>query len=496
MPARRARALRRGRSVGLALICGLAAALLSPSGMALGSPAATGQIVWSSDAGVWAMNDDGSDPHELISPTSPQLVASLPAGTVAEPDVFQSGGTTVLFLGLTNAFADASLPAACGADCSGTYELNKGVLTELGPAAAAATGAAYYETQPRITEDGQELFGSSLYTGILASSLGTPATALVERPLAQNATVSQWSNTNSNAEPVAGFDGAPDPADPTLAAWVESQGCGHFYPNAQNVEQGSCQYAVHFGSASAADAPVATYDNEFVSANGRGPTSLALSTDGATLLLVDPYAPNTGIYTTPVAGTPGQKPVTEVVAQPAGWTFGQARFAGSNIVFDAHQVLNGKTTGDIYKIPASCATTSGCAFPASATDLTNDPLADSSDPAWTSTTAPLAPLKVAVRPRVTGVTLPSAAIRAGRRFTLVVKLSAPATIVVKIIRRASTAPKTKTVGSITLAGKAGTNRLAIKQVGGRSLAAGTYTATIGLRGSSVAPRTVHFSVRP
>ncbi len=497
MLAQRASTSGRGRPGGRASFGVLAvalAALVFTGAMALPSTAGAGQIVWSARNGIWAMSDTGADPHELIAGASPQLVASLPSGTVSAPDVFQNGGTSVLFLGATNAFVEPGLPQACGADCSGTFELNNGTLTELAPPAAAASGAAYYETQPRITADHQEIFSSSLYTGILPSAVGTPATALVERPLATNATVTQWSNTDAEAQPAAGFDGTPDPADATLVAWAESQGCSWEYPNAQGVEQASCQYAIHLGAASDANAPVITYDNEFVSANGRGPTSLALSSDGSTLLLVDPYVPNTGIWTTPVAGQAGAKPATEVLAQPAGWTFNQARFAGSSIVFDAHEQVNGNATGDIYTVPATC-TAATCTFPASATNLTNDPLADSSDPAWTSATTPIPALRVAVVPRVTSVSAPKTPIIAGSRFTLQVTLSARATVVVKIVRRSGTPPKSKPIGSVVFAGKAGSNRLSIRLVAGRTLAAGTYTATVGLRGSSTAAKTIHFSVR-
>jgi hypothetical protein len=493
MPARRGRALRQRRSPALALICGLAA-LLAP-GAAAAATAPGGQIVWSASNGIWAMNDDGTNPHELISAASPPLARLIPSGTVTEPDVLQNAGSAVQFLGLTSAYADPSLPAACGADCSGTFELKGGTLEALGPAAAPATGAAYYESQPRITADGQELFDSSLYTGILPGAAGTPASAVVERPLRQNATVTQWSNTNAETEPAAGFDPAPDPADAAMAAWVESQGCNFTYPNAQNVEQSSCQYAVHFGSETDLAAPVVIYDNEFVSAGGHGPTSLDLSSDGATLLLVDPYAPNNGIYTTPVAGTPGFKAVTEVLAQPAGWTFGQARFAGSRIVFDAHQVVGAKTTGDIYSVAANCSTAGGCTFPASATDLTKNPGADNSDPSWTSATAPLEPLRIAVTARIESATAPSAAVRAGRPVTLVVKLSAPATIVVRIVHRTNTPPRSATLGSVTAAGRSGTNRVSIRLVAGKSLAAGSYTASISLRGSTAPAKTVRFSVR-
>jgi hypothetical protein len=464
------------------------------------APAAlAGQIVWSTGSGIWAMHDDGSDPHELISAHSPALASSLPQGTLLSPDVLQTGGTTVLFLGATKSFAPSRQPLACGSDCSATYELRAGALTELGPVAGAATGAAYYESQPRLTADGQELFGSALYSGITGPSLPAPAAALVERPLSAGATVTEWGSTGSETEPASGFDGAPDPADPTQAAWVQAQGCSYHVPDARGVEQPSCQYAVQLGSiTSGASAPVVIFDNEYVSANGAGPTSLALSSDGTTLLMVDPYAPNLGIYTTPVAGVPGSKPVTEVIAQPVGWTFGQARFAGTKIVFDAHQHINSTTTGDIYTLPASC-TAASCSFPASATNLTNDAAANSSDPAWTSANAPIAALKVPGPPRVTSVSALSTTITAGAKLRLSVTASAAGTIVVRVTGRpgapATPLPKSRLLGSLRFAVQVGVNAVAIGRLGGRSLAAGTYTAKVWLSGSSAAPKAVHFSVR-
>jgi hypothetical protein len=324
-------------------------------------------------------------------------------------------------------------------------------------------------------------------------------TALVERAIAAGSVVTPWSDTSMETVPGSGFDGAPDPADATQAAWVEAQGC-HFTLPASGLP--TCQYAVHAGSQAAGSATVAIYDNEYVSANGRGPTSLSWSSDGRSLLMVDPYAPNTGIYEFAAAGDPNAtppKPVTEVIAQPAGWTFGQARFAGSKIVVDAHQQVAGKTTGDIYTLSANC-TAASCAFPASATNLTNDAAADSADPAWTSATEPLVPFRVVGGASVIRVTLPSAPIRTGRRFTLGVTLSAPGTIVVKVVLRqlsstAKSAPKARTVGSVTFAGKAGSNRLSIGLVAGQNLAPGSYTATVGVRRSHAAAKTVHFTVR-
>jgi len=422
------------------------------------------------------------------------LANTLPAGTLLAPDVFQIAGTTVLFLGQTQAFAGVGEPQACGADCSATFELSGGVLTEIGPAPGTAIGSAYYETQPRLSADGQELFASSLVTGITADSSGSTATALVERPLTANGTVTAWGPTPQETEPAAGFDGTPDPVDATEAAWVEAQGCGFHVTDAQGVSHASCQYAVQFGTISTGvTAPLITFDNEYASAGGRGPTSLAFSSDGSTLLLVDPSAPADGIYTTPVAGAPGTKPVTEVLAQPPGWTFGQARFAGQDIVFDAHQLIDGKQTGDIYTIPASCMS---CSFPKDATDLTHDPAADSSDPAWTSATRPLQGLhKTASSPRITAVSVRSRRIRAGQRLHLTVTLSAAGTIVVRIAGRPAGSTAVEAVGSVSFAGRAGRNQLSIGRLAGSLLAPGSYTAAVALSGSSAAPATVHFSVR-
>jgi hypothetical protein len=494
----RERALRRGLWARSARVGVAPAVAILLGALALVPSAFAGQIVWSTGSGIWAMRDDGSDPHELISVQSPGLASVLEQGTLASPDVFQIQGTTVLFLGQTKSYATSTQPLACGADCSATFELAGGVLSELGPAPGASAGAAYYESQPRLTANGQELFGSSLYSGISGSALPAPAAALVERPLSAGAPVAEWGATGSQTEPAAGFDGTPDPADPTQAAWVVAQGCGYHVPDAQGVQQPSCQYEVQFGPVtSGAGAPVVIYDNEYVSSAGAGPTSLALSSDGTTLLMVDPNAPNTGIYTTPVAGVPGAKPVTEVLAQPAGWTFGQARFAGTKIVFDAHQQHNGTTAGDIYTVAATC-TAATCSFPTDATNLTHDAAANSSDPAWTSASTPLQPLKVAGPPRVTAASAQAKTIAKGAKLRLSVTLSAAGTIVVRVTGRPgapATPAKSRVIGSLRFPGQLGTNAVAIGRVRGRALVPGVYTAWVSLGASSAAPKLVHFSVR-
>jgi len=485
---RLARSARR-RALLAAVLCTLAAA-----------PAArAGQIVWSAQNAIWAANDDGSMPRRLIAGSDPRLAGILPQGSVAAPDAFQGGGTAVLFLGSTSAFAPIGTPAACGQGCTDSFALRSGGLVDLGPAPGPLPDGAYYESQPRLTADGQELFSWALWSGVGAAAAGSARTELAQRPIPNPQDLGiAWSDTASASAPPSGFDGAPDPANPLEAAWVEAQGCVNYTLNGEPA----CEFAVHFGTRSAANAPVSIYDKEYQGAAGgatAGPTSLDWSADGSSLLMVDPFAPNDGIYefAAMTVATP-DKPVTEVLAQPPGWTFNQVRFAGSMIVFDAHQGTGATQTGDIFTIPASC-TAATCTFPASATNLTNNPTADASDPAWTSATTSLVPFDGTVTAstpgaaRATAATLQSAPIHAGRPFEIRVTLNAAATIVVTITPR-HPGQRTRPVGSTSFHGAAGVNRLRIGRIAGSRLAAGTYQATIRAQGSVAKPISLRFTV--
>jgi hypothetical protein len=106
---------------------------------------------------------------------------------------------------------------------------------------------------------------------------------------------------------------------------------------------------------------------------------------------------------------------------------------------------------------------------------------------------PLQPLRVTALPRITSVT-PSTKIRSGRSFALVVRLSAPATILVRITRPPSGSAKATTLASLHFSGRTGANRIVLALVGKQALAPGTYVATVSLRGSSAQPRSLHLTV--
>ncbi|HLW95709.1 MAG TPA: hypothetical protein VKS25_10050, partial [Solirubrobacteraceae bacterium] len=301
--------------------------------------ASAGQIVWvrSAAAGatsLWAANDDGTYPHEIASSTTPALATVLPAATIASPDLFQVGGSTVVFTASTNAFG---APGCNAGSCALTFSLAGGILTRQSPPAPSLPSGDVVESQPRLVGAKAVAYSYSVYANATqatpgaASQTGIDTRALGTQPAAAAGT--PWSNTASETlAPLAGP--APDPANAGALAWVENEdpSCTVFIFRAA----AACQYAIRVGTSAAAPAaPVAAFDDE--TPFGHGPTSLSWSSDGRTLLIVDDQPPNDGIYTiaASTAVNPGTKTVTQVLAEPPGWVFGKARFAGSKIVFDA-----------------------------------------------------------------------------------------------------------------------------------------------------------------
>ena len=76
-----------------------------------------------------------------------------------------------------------------------------------------------------------------------------------------------------------------------------------------------------------------------------------------------------------------------------------------------------------------------------------------------------------------------------------VRLSAPAKIVVTIARPRPGSAKPPTIASFDFTGRTGANRLVLTLAGKRTLVPGTYSATVSLGGSSQS-RTLHLRVGP
>jgi hypothetical protein len=457
-------------------------------------PALAGQIVWIRAAGsaggqLWAANDDGTYPHRLLTASSGTLATQFPGGTLGDPDVFQVGGTSVVFTDTEGGFAPAGATVVCADPCTDDLMLEAGALAAQSPAPPAA--AAAFETQPRLTASDAIVARYELYPAASPASLGAPtAQGLFESAPGGGALGSSWADTATATLPLRA-DPAPDPANAGVLAWVEDQDptCSRFMIAGAPV----CQYAIDVAGGSTTSPPVAIYDDE--TPPGSGPSSLAWSSDGRTLLIVDDTPPNDGIYAVSASTTvsPASKQVTELIAEPPGWTFGQARFAGTRVVFDA--AGNGHSspgTSDIYSISASC-DSGTCSFPASAKNLTHDPGADNIDPAWTSAAAPLAPFGAAP-PAGAPAVLDAAAILArtvepktGVRFE--VTLSAPGSLSVSISRDGHT------IGTTGERLPAGASTFTIRQSGGHALTAGSDVAKLRVAGSAAIRYSASFRVR-
>ncbi|HEX4033118.1 MAG TPA: hypothetical protein VHX66_01630 [Solirubrobacteraceae bacterium] len=461
------------RRIPIAIAVTAALALLPAS-------ASAGQIVWVKNATggsttLWAANDDGTYPHEIAASTTPDIATVLPGATIASPDLFQSGGSSVVFTAATNTFG---APGCNVGTCSLTFSLSGGVLARQSPLAPVLPTGDVVESMPRLIGAKAVAYSYSVFPGATQSAPGAASqTGIYTRALGtQPATAAgtPWSNTASETlAPLVGP--APDPANAALLAWVQNQdpSCTVFIFRSA----AACQYAIHVGTAAATSAPpVAVFDDE--TPFGHGPSSLSWSSNGRTLLIVDDQAPNNGIYTVAAstAASPGTKTVNEVLAEPPGWVFGQARFAGSKIVFDAHGEGRSSTgTSDVYSISAGCDSGS-CAFPLNASNLTRNAGADNVDPTWSSAAAPIlghgqsAPSK----PSLLAAALRSRTVTAKQGVTFAVTLSASATLSLSV----------SSLGTEHVHHAAGEAVITVKSIGGHSLGKGHHSAAVKIVGSA------------
>lgn len=353
---------------------GIRAAVLAVTAVALLTPPVAGAtIVYRHDGDIWAMNDDGSGAHALV--TAAQMPGIGP-WTIGDPDVLPGGGT-IVFTGTTEAFHNtgAGPPSACGLNCSGTYKLVNGALTRLtaAPAPCGAPGQQWctsYTVEPRLTADGlvayEFVLGTwdysclsyicdwSFYQGGTPSDLDTQS-------LADGSGITKWPNSTSNGDGLA-IDPlpAPDPVDPSLLAYGESTTCNS-----------TCQFDVHVSNRALTVDRTVVYDDAPIQ-------SLAWVPNGSALIDVE-GGTQAGIwvYDTRDANTPGKNfiwlladPKPYDASNPYSTSIQSARYLGPDkVVFDQN--------GDLYTVPLTgCAqratgTAAGCTM-ADAHRLTSD----------------------------------------------------------------------------------------------------------------------------
>lgn len=365
----------RSRHVGLAAL--LCAALLALAVFA--APADAGQIVYRHGPDIWAMNDDGSGAHPVLT------VAQVPGmSSIGAPAVFADGGTSIAFEGTTLAYLApvGSGPAgSCGLQCTGIYSFADGAVTRMSYAAApcgpAPAWCGSFSTSPAWTADGRIAYEYDQYTweySCLTFPCGWRFTTALETvnvipPAANVGPGVTWNLEHGAGRPI------PDPADASRLAYVGGP-----------VECATgCQTPLYISSGNGSDSPVA-YDDNLIGA--------AWSPDGTEFADVE-GGDKRGIWTyaADAASTPGkqftwalQDPLqtgSDPGDNPFDVTFEDVAWLGTaRIAFAAE--------GNLWTIPASCG--SGgvpCQFPRDATRLTSDGTAAAPDtePSWTSSTA-------------------------------------------------------------------------------------------------------------
>ena len=169
-----------------------------------------------------------------------------------------------------------------------------------------------------------------------------------------------------------------------------------------------------------------------------------------------------------------------------GWVFGEARFAGSKIVFDARGGGHSSAgMSDIYSISTSCDSGS-CAFPLNAANLTRDAAANNVDPTWTAAAAPILGLgqNAPSSPSLLAAQLESRTVTAKQGVTFAVTLAASATLSVSV----------SGLGSEHVHHGAGEAIITVKSIGGHSLGKGRHTAAVKIVGAASGRRSYSATV--
>jgi hypothetical protein len=374
----------------LGLLGALAAALL------LVPAVAQATIVYVHDGNIWAMNDNGSGQHQVVSVLqTPGMDQGL-----AAPNVDPNGGKVVAFEGTTHANSDffndtcyvAGFFESCpithyGFNSTGIYTWNAGVVQRLSGApklCAVPDGCTTMDINPEPTNSGALYFNLNTYSGRLSQGDFVAGSRIYKMTFAGGGRTDYGSPCNDSFLDV----GAPNWKNESELVYNcgDAGSQGHLVVSSGGTGGGRDvgDAALSFGSF---DAPAFSPDG-----------TLIVAFDNS--FQTDPSVVNdTGLYLFSPTGSGA--PIRKLMTSPEDDSSGSPEethidtphFIGSSsIVFGLG--------GNIWTIPASC---NNCSFPADAHQLTSD--GKDSDPAWTSATLTAPSPKRCVVPKLTGDTV-------------------------------------------------------------------------------------------
>jgi hypothetical protein len=371
---------------------------------AFASSAMAGEIVYIHGGDLWAMNDNGTDQHVL-------LTARQVGGPIGQPDLgqgysglsVQPNGTAVVF------DANVAVPG-CTGYCStvpdpGLYTLIGGVVKRLSaPLSTCGDSAAQCEAadvDPAVTTSGRVVYVHESAV-VCGQGCATTSSEILSRAMNGSDSPARWPLPSS--EPPEGAGGiiqgtlASDPVDPARIAY-----------------SGGFVLGLPFGQACGTDRETDCYPIDIADSDGKlvaqpsvddtlGYAGLSFSQNGSLIADLE-SGNNPGVWVYPTGQNYSQKsPAPRFTWAVASGTGTQA-ITGPAFVGNDELVFS--VDHNLYRIPASCwATPANTSDPApncdTATSLTTNGTASDPNtaPVWTSSTTPIKALGPAVKLRV------------------------------------------------------------------------------------------------
>jgi hypothetical protein len=332
---------------------------------------------WTAPGVLWAMNDNGTSPHLLLS------AAQLPGDQTALCCTsLQANSATLAFDGITNENVST---VGFGENYEGAYVLAGGKATRLSPAPLASPGNESADNPLALTADGRVVYERSACENI--NNNGNPENCQATLSVIPDTggTSATWTYYASDGDPPASFAADPVPATGLLAyaSVFEYNGVSNEYLLTSD-ESGAPADTTVVSAQTAGGEPAWSPSGSRLVDDTPPPVPFSGDPNPAALWLFTAKANQTG---------------TELLYDPSSPTTRLTNpvFAGANeIVFVADD--------NLWWIPPSC---DMCTFPGPEVHrLTTDgtSAAPDSDPSWTSQTVvplasnPLPKLRLTITP--------------------------------------------------------------------------------------------------